>query len=110
MVGMTPTSNSNVWYGIPSEGALLLDVGVTPTIYGYNAEGVEVTAKWGWTATPPAVVNANLILASRFLKRRDSPFGMAGSPEMGNELRLLSKLDPDVAVMLAHYKLFWGAA
>jgi hypothetical protein len=101
-------------FNAPSLGmpyhTLLLDVGVTPTIYGYNAEGVEVTAKWGWTATPPAVVNANLIQASRFLKRRDSPFGIAGSPEMGNELRLLSKLDPDVAVMLAHYKLFWGAA
>ena len=39
--------------------------------------------------------------ASRWFARRNSPYGIAGSPEMGSELRLLAKLDPDVAVMLA---------
>jgi hypothetical protein len=70
------------------------------TIPPRNRDGVEVTAPWGWTAHPSDVVNANLVQASRYLKRRDSPFGVAGSPETGSELRLLARLDPDVALML----------
>ena len=65
----------------------------------------EVTGlgKWGWLAIPDTVKEATLIQGSRFNKRRDSPFGVAGSPELGSELRLLAKVDPDVAVMLAPY-------
>lgn len=65
----------------------------------------EVTAlgKWGWSAVPATVKEATLIQGSRFNKRRDAPFGVAGSPESGSELRLLAKVDPDVAVMLAAY-------
>ena len=85
--------------------ALLFDIGVLPAL---NPYGVQVTANWGWDAYPSAVINANLIQAARFMKRRDSPFGIAGSPEMGNELRLLAKLDPDVALLLRAYKLDWG--
>ena len=72
-------------------------------------DGVKVEALWGWRSVPPTITNANLIQAARFLKRRDAPFGVAGSPELGNELRLLSKLDPDVAVMVGAYKRNWGA-
>ena len=61
---------------------------------------VEVTARWGWSAVPAVVTQATLIQASRLFKRRDAPFGVAGSPEMGSELRLLDRLDPDVAVLL----------
>lgn len=71
---------------------------------------IEVTAKWGWTAVPNTIKTACLIQASRFHKRRESPFGVAGSPDLGNELRLLDRLDPDVAVMLSHYRRWWGAA
>lgn len=65
----------------------------------------EVTGlgKWGWVAIPDTVKEATLIQGSRFNKRRDAPFGVAGSPESGSELRLLAKVDPDVAVMLASY-------
>ena len=65
----------------------------------------EVTAfaKWGWLAIPSTVKEATLIQGSRFNKRRDAPFGIAGSPESGSELRLLAKVDPDVAVMLASF-------
>lgn len=101
-------------FNAPSIGmpyrTLLFNVGVIPSIYGFDAEGVQVTAKWGWSAVPAAVVNANLIQAARFLKRRDSPYGIAGSPDMGNEMRLLAKLDPDVALLLRHYKVLWGTA
>lgn len=60
---------------------------------------LEVTAKWGWPSVPSAVKQATLIQSSRFLSRRDAPFGIAGSPET-TETRLLSKVDPDVAVLL----------
>lgn len=65
---------------------------------------VQVTAKWGWAAVPDAVKEACLLQASRLLARRDSPYGVAGSPETGGELRLLAKVDPDVEVALAPFK------
>jgi hypothetical protein len=86
---------------------LIFNSGTYPPLY---EESVKVEALWGWGAVPATIVQANLIQASRILKRRDSPFGVAGSPDMGNEIRLLAKLDPDVAVMVAAYKRNWGAA
>lgn len=65
---------------------------------------VTITAQWGWTAVPDAIKQATLIQAARILVRRDSPFGVAGSPDLGNEMRLLAKLDPDVAVLVAAYR------
>jgi hypothetical protein len=73
-----------------------------------NDAGVEVTARFGWTEVPVAVEQATLLQGSRFLSRRDSPYGVAGSPETGSELRLLAKLDADVAVTLSSY-IRWGA-
>jgi hypothetical protein len=60
------------------------------------AESVKVTAEWGWPAVPVAIHEACMIQASRLISRRDAPFGVAGSPEVGSEVRLLAKLDPDV--------------
>lgn len=76
----------------------------TSASLGYAEGAIEVTALWGWSSVPATVKNATLIQASRFFKRRESPFGIAGSPEMGNEMRLLARVDPDVAVMLMPYR------
>lgn len=65
---------------------------------------------WGWAAVPEPVEQATLIQAARFFKRRDAPFGVAGSPDLGSELRLLAKVDPDVAVVLSSYQRWWAAA
>jgi uncharacterized phiE125 gp8 family phage protein len=73
-------------------------------------DGVAVTALWGWTAVPATVKHATLLQASRFFARRNSPYGVAGSPQEGSELRLLSKVDADVAVSLSSYRRWWGAA
>lgn len=62
---------------------------------------VEITGLWGWTAVPDEVVEATLLQASRFTTRRDAPWGIAGSPDMGSQVRLLARVDPDVAVQLA---------
>lgn len=71
---------------------------------GGRAGDITVTAVWGWPAVPTSVTQATAIQALRFLKRKDSPFGVAGSPDMGSELRLLAKVDPDVAVALGPYR------
>jgi hypothetical protein len=71
--------------------------------------GVQVTAKWGWTSVPEVVEQAVLIQAARFFVRRNSPYGIAGSPDTGSELRLLAALDPDVQAMLSTVKRWWGA-
>ena len=56
---------------------------------------------FGWSAFPAGVAGAVKLQVSRWSARRDSPYGVAGSPDNGSELRLLSRLDPDVATTLA---------
>jgi hypothetical protein len=60
-------------------------------------------------AIPDAVKAACLIQASRFFTRRYAPFGVAGSPDSGSEIRLLAKVDADVAVILGPFITWWGA-
>jgi hypothetical protein len=71
--------------------------------------GVSITARFGWPGgtAPAAVKNAALIQASRLFKRKDAPFGVAGSVEFGSEIRLLAKLDPDVESLLRPYRRNW---
>lgn len=61
------------------------------------------TGRWGWTSVPVPVKQAAKLQGSRFLHRRDSPYGIAGSPTQGSELRLLARVDPDVAVSLTDF-------
>lgn len=68
-----------------------------------QGDELTMTAPWGWTAFPPSVKFATRLQADRFSVRRDSPWGVAGSPQLGNEMRLLSKVDPDVRVALKSY-------
>lgn len=44
---------------------------------------VQVTAAWGWPATPAEIVQATTILALDLFKMKDSPFGVAGFSEFG---------------------------
>lgn len=80
---------------------------VNPTTASVSPTGadfeVSVTAIWGWSAVPTAVKQATMFQTNRFQKRRVSPFGVTGSPEQAGELRLLSRVDPDVAVSLRGY-------
>lgn len=72
-------------------------------------DGMKVTAAWGWSGVPDAIRQACLLQASRLLARRDAPFGIAGSPDAGSEMRLLARLDPDVSVAVRPYRRAWGA-
>lgn len=77
---------------------------------GEQDEISATTDRWGWSAVPVTVAMATLLQASRLAWRRNAPAGVAGSPELGSELRLLARLDPDVAVSLADYVRWWAAA
>ncbi|MEV6348569.1 hypothetical protein [Actinoplanes sp. NPDC051851] len=61
---------------------------------------LTVVAKWGWTTVPAQVVGAAKLQANRWNKRRNSPLGVAGSPDQTSQIRLLARLDPDVATIL----------
>lgn len=80
----------------------------TSSAWPSSSRGISVTALFGWTAVPGVVKEATLIQAARWFKRKDSPFGIAGSPELGGELRLLERLDADVAVLLTSVRRPWA--
>lgn len=66
---------------------------------------------WGWPAVPAAVKAATLLQTARLAVRRDSPFGVAGSPSEGAEATLLTAtLDPDLRTSLTALKRRWYAA
>ncbi len=77
---------------------------VTADTLGSGPGTVAVTATWGWNSIPATIHNACLLEASRFFADRNAPWGVAGSPDMGNEMRLLAKVHPDVEVMLTPYR------
>lgn len=79
-------------------------------IFPYNLpQSVRVKAVWGWSSIPYEVQMATKIQASRLFVRRQSPFGIAGTPELGT-IRLGSRLDPDVEVLLRPFrKTSWMA-
>lgn len=69
---------------------------------------VKVTALWGPTETPAGIKQATLLQASRLWLRKQAPFGVAGSPDMGSEVRLLAKLDPDVEALVRPFRRQWA--
>jgi hypothetical protein len=74
--------------------------------------GLSVTAAFGWPGgvAPEPVKLATLIQASRLFKRKDAPFGVAGSVEFGSEMRLLNELDRDAQNLLRPYRRNWWVA
>lgn len=75
-----------------------------PTYFNKN---LVATGKWGWNAVPAAIPTATFIQASRLAARRNAPFGVAGSPADGSEIRLLAQLDPDFKTTLKPYIRRW---
>jgi hypothetical protein len=79
---------------ITSFGSYTLPVGIT--------EGLKIIGQRGWSQVPAAVSQAAILQTVRVHARRAVPFGVAGSPD-GGIVRLLSRLDPDVELMLRPY-------
>lgn len=59
------------------------------------------TAGFGWAEVPAGVVAAARLQLNRWFTRRESPYGVAGSPTEGSETRLSARLDVDVATTLS---------
>ena len=75
----------------------------------YLPQSCRITGIWGWNAVPAEVNMATLIQAARLFTRRQSPFGIAGSPDLGT-VRLSAKLDADVETLLRPFKKNNGLA
>ncbi|MET8150248.1 hypothetical protein ACIBSW_13155 [Actinoplanes sp. NPDC049668] len=71
---------------------------------------VTISALWGWTNVPSAVPTGAYLQAARLAARRDSPFGISGSPSEQGEIRLLAQLDPDFRTSLKPLVRNWWAA
>lgn len=99
--------NKPVDGGVYTQVVMDTDAVVLPTTVEYDVS--LSTTHWGWSAVPDTIKQACLLQSSRLFKRRESPFGVAGSPELGSEMRLLARVDPDVAVVLGPYVRWWGA-
>jgi len=66
-------------------------------------KGLELDGKFGFSSTTPTEVNAACImLAQRYLKRKDAPLGVMGTQAMGF-IRLDDALDPDVSALLSRW-------
>lgn len=68
------------------------------------------TDKWGWNTPPVAAKTATMLQTARLAARRDSPYGISGSPQEQGELRLLATLDPDLKTSLSAFRRDWWAA
>lgn len=70
------------------------------------------TDKFGWPSVPASIQTGLLLMAGRLAARRGSPFGIAGSPDDGSEVRLLARLDPDMIQVLkgGRFRRTWWAA
>lgn len=66
---------------------------------------VRVTAKWGYSvAVPSAVQQAVIVQTVRWFKRGQQAFQDAGAIFELGQLRYVKQLDPDVALIVEHYR------
>lgn len=70
---------------------------------------VKLEGVFGFSEVPYEVELACKIQASRLFVRKQSPFGIAGSVELGT-VRLNSRLDPDVEMLLKTFRRNKGLA
>jgi hypothetical protein len=77
-------------------------------IFPYNLpQSVRIKGVWGWPSVPAEIAMATKLQASRLFIRRQSPFGIAGTPELGT-VRLTSRLDPDVEALIRPFRKMNG--
>jgi BppU N-terminal domain len=88
-----PSATLQRWYGPPVFDS------------SYWRMTVTVQGQWGWPSIPQPVVEATRIEATRLLRRtREATFGVVGIGPEGSAVRLPT-VDPDVALLLAPFKL-----
>lgn len=99
-----PVNNPEL--GKPVTRLLAIQTYVFPYFF---PQTVKITGVWGWSEVPYEVQLACKIQASRLFVRKQSPFGIAGSVELGT-VRLNSRLDPDVEMLLKTFRRNFGLA
>ena len=95
---------NNARRGWPYTRITAIDRYIFPYAY---PQSVRVQAVWGWPSIPAEIAMATKIQASRLFIRRQSPFGIAGTPELGT-VRLTSRLDPDVEALIRPFRKMSG--
>jgi hypothetical protein len=90
-------------------GAIATNGAWLPFVWPYShLNRVEVIGTWGWDYVPPEVQQASLMLCTDIYKSKDTPWGMAGTAEVGM-VRVQS--NPWVVELLRPYinaKRKWG--
>lgn len=92
-------------FGAAEQGQPFTRIDLAPTgryPFWRVPKGVRVTGTWGWPSVPDDVAGATYLQATRLWKRKDAPFGVTGSAEIG-QMRMISEMDPDVKAMIAPY-------
>lgn len=65
---------------------------------------IQVVGKFGWAVTPPQVIDATTILASRlFRRKREAPFGVVTVGIDVGAVARIARLDPDVMMLLSPF-------
>ncbi len=95
---------NNARRGWPYTRITAIDRYIFPYAY---PQSVRVQGVWGWPSVPAEIAMATKIQASRLFIRRQSPFGIAGTPELGT-VRLTSRLDPDVEALIRPFRKMNG--
>ena len=95
---------NNARRGWPYNRITAIDRYIFPYAY---PQSVRVQAVWGWPSVPAEISMATKLQASRLFIRRQSPFGIAGTPEIGT-VRLTSRLDPDVEALIRPFRKMSG--
>lgn len=72
-------------------------------VFPNHEHRVSVTAKFGWASVPTDIETACLIEALRLYKRKDAPFGVAGTDNVG-VIRLFAKIDPDAEKLIRPHR------
>lgn len=71
-----------------------------------HARAVQIVGSFGYASTTPDAINeACLLIAARLFKRKDAPFGVTGTAELG-QLQVLPGEDQDAKRLLAPYRRF----
>lgn len=87
--------------GVPYAFWMITAVGTKTFPVYVRRPGIQVTAKFGWSAVPDEVKLATIVLGTKFFKRKDAPFGVAGFSDLGT-VRIIQS-DPDVKMLLDPY-------
>jgi hypothetical protein len=90
-------------YNASTDGRPYTSIAVAPAgryTFPSTRKGVKLVGSFGYaSSTPAAVKEACLLQCERLYKRKDAPFGVIGSAEMG-QMMVVPKLDPDVQLLL----------